>query len=347
MNLYTEPEAAGGKYRKDLYSQVKAAISRRRRKADTRRKRFFQPDCSSVKAYSASIEDYRRQFVAMLGWPLTLGDDEPAPRARLKFVAEDDLGKIYRLRVEALPGLEAYGLLFLPSKGKPPYALAISQHGGGGTPEYCSSFFDCWNYNHMSQRLRKRGLAVFAPQQLNWAANFGPAVDDGQIDLALKQIGGSVAALGVRMLQRSLDYLAARKDIDAERIGMIGLSWGAFYTLVAAAADTRIRVALPSGFFNNRKIYLYHESSWSGAAETFLDAEIAALVCPRALYIEVGKLDTLFAARHAAPEAAKVAKLYEQLGIANRFVYHEHKGGHELGLANDGINFLCKHLRRR
>lgn len=347
MKLYTEPEDAGGKYRKDLYSQVQAAIRRQRRKADTRRKRFFRPDCSSVKAYSESIEDYRRQFVAMLGWPLTLEPDEPAPKARLKFVAEDDLGKIYRLWVEALPGLDAYGLLFLPRKGKPPYALAISQHGGGGTPEYCSSFFNCANYNHMSQRLRKRGLAVFAPQQLNWAANFGPTVDNGKVDLALKQVGGSVAALGVRMLQRSLDYLAARKDIDAERIGMIGLSWGSFYTLVAAAADTRIRVALPSGFFNNRRIYLYSECSWFAAAETFLDAEIAALICPRALYIEVGKLDTLFAPHHAAPEAAKVAKIYKQLGIANRFVYHEHEGGHEIDLANNGINFLCKHLRRR
>ena len=347
MKLYTEAEEAGYEHRKTLLSQVKAAIRRERRKADTRRKRFFQPDCSSVDAYSASIEDHRRQFKAMLAWPLTLGPDEPAPKARLKFVAEDDLGGIWRIWVEALPGLEAYGLLFLPRKGRPPYALAISQHGGGGTPEYCSSFFDCCNYNHMSQRLRRRGLAVFAPQQLNWAANFGPAVDNGQIDLALKQLGGSVAALGVRMLQRSLDYLAARKDIDAARIGMIGLSWGSFYTLVAAAADTRIRAALPSCFFNNRKVYLYRECSWFAAADKFLDAEIAALVCPRALYIEVGKGDTSFAPRHAAPEAAKVAKLYEQLSIPERFVYHEHEGGHEIDLADDGINFLCKHLRRR
>lgn len=346
MKHYTEPEDAGWEHRKALLAQVKGAIRRRRRTADARRRKFFRPDCSSVRAYEADIERYRAQFREMLGWPLI---DEPAagkPKARKKLVAEDDLGKIYRLWVETLPGLESYGLLFLPAKGDGPYPLAISQHGGGGTPEYCSSFFPCWNYNHMTRRLRRRGLAVYAPQQLNWAANFGPAVDDGTVDQAMKQLGGSTAALGVRMLERTLDHLCARPDIDGDRVGMMGLSWGSFYTLTAAALDTRIRVALPSCFFNNRKVYAARESIWLGSAQKFLDAEIAALVCPRALYLEVGAKDTLFAARHARPEAKKVQAIYEKLGIGGRFVYHEHAGGHELDLADDGMRWFCKHLRK-
>ena len=48
MNLYTEPEDAGNEYRKEMLAQFNAMLRRERRKADSRRKRFFRPDLSSV-----------------------------------------------------------------------------------------------------------------------------------------------------------------------------------------------------------------------------------------------------------------------------------------------------------
>jgi len=340
MNLYTEPEDAGNEYRKEIMAQFNAMIRRERRKADTRRKRFFRPDLSSVEAYAESVEDYRRQFKAMLGWPLTLDDPPARPKVRRKFVAEDDLGRITRLWIETLPGVETYGLLFIPP-GDGPHPLVISQHGGGGTPEYCSSFFPCWNYNDMTRRVQQRGVAVFAPQLMVWAG-----CNHNTLDTQLKQLGGSWAAFETLRLRRCLDYLTRRKDIDGERVGMIGLSWGSFNTLVAAAVDTRIKSALASCFFNNRKIYGCSADVWFNSAGMLLDAETAGLVCPRRLCIEVGKVDTLFSVRHTRPEARKVQKLYDDLGISGEFLYNEHEGGHELDTRDGAIEFMCDGLRK-
>lgn len=44
---------------------------------------------------------------------------------------------------------------------------------------------------------------------------------------------------------RALDYLQTRPDVDGERIGMIGISMGGMNTWLTAAADPRVKVAIP------------------------------------------------------------------------------------------------------
>jgi dienelactone hydrolase len=46
-------------------------------------------------------------------------------------------------------------------------------------------------------------------------------------------------------VMRLVDYLATRKDVDAARIGLTGISKGGIETYLAAAADPRIAVAVP------------------------------------------------------------------------------------------------------
>ncbi|MBI3986351.1 MAG: hypothetical protein HY343_05500 [Lentisphaerae bacterium] len=139
MSLYSEAKEAGSAYRAEYLAQIQELIRRKQGKAERRRERFFRPDFSSVSAYETSVSDYRRKFKKMLGWPLTRKPCSRPPAVEETFVAQDELGRIFRLRIEALPGLKLYGLLFLPAgKERPP--LVISQHGGGGTPELCSKF---------------------------------------------------------------------------------------------------------------------------------------------------------------------------------------------------------------
>jgi dipeptidyl aminopeptidase/acylaminoacyl peptidase len=51
-------------------------------------------------------------------------------------------------------------------------------------------------------------------------------------------------------LGRVLDYLAGRRDIDAERVGAMGVSFGGYYALRASAHDARLRavIALATGY---------------------------------------------------------------------------------------------------
>jgi dienelactone hydrolase len=44
---------------------------------------------------------------------------------------------------------------------------------------------------------------------------------------------------------RAIDYLQTRPDVDPERIGMMGISMGGMNTWLTAAADPRVKVAVP------------------------------------------------------------------------------------------------------
>ncbi len=175
----------------------------------------------------------------------------------------------------------------------------ISQHGGTGTPEVCSTLFEgetSYNYNDMTRRILEYDVNVFAPQMLLWSVEeYGIEYDREYIDAVLKLLGGSIAALEIYCLQRSLDYFEAQDYVDKERIGMIGLSYGGMYTLYTAAIETRIKAAVSSSFFCDRANDREHNDwKYKGLAYNFFDAEVAMLTRPRKIYIAMGNDDPLF-----------------------------------------------------
>lgn len=95
---------------------------------------------------------------------------------------------------------------------------------------------------------------------------------------------------------------------------------------------------------NDRRRYGRGDWGWFNAANLFFDAEVAGLICPRPLYIEVGSHDELFDVASARPVAQKILKRYQQLGIPERCVFYEHPGVHELDKGNSGIHFLINNL---
>ena len=174
MDLHSECPEAGNTFRETMLAEVNTLVRTERRKADRRRKQYFKPDLSSLAAYEQSTSKYREELIGMLGWPLTDGWSTDVPSASTQSVAKDSLGRISRVFIETLPGVHTYGLFFRPI-GKGPFPLVVSQHGGGGTPELCSGFFGSTNYNDMTRRILRRGIAVFAPQLLLWnPESFGP-----------------------------------------------------------------------------------------------------------------------------------------------------------------------------
>lgn len=352
---FTEPVEAGAAYRLQQLAEWPTLVAARRREADRQRAAFFHPDTSSLAAFNHTIGGYRRQFRNLLGWPL----NDPALRrlpppvpSELRQVGEDDLGTIFRVVLPCADGISLYGLLFLPRR-KPPYPLVLAQHGGLGTPEVCSGLLatGSGNYRGMTRRVWRLGAAVFAPQLLLWDKEYGVDATGRaahevrtQLDVQLKQAGGSLAAVELFKLRRALDYLLARGDMDARRVGMIGLSYGGFYTLFTAALDTRIQVAVSSCFVNDRYRYDWPDWTWQNAANRFLDAEVASLVCPRALRLEAGMIDELFEVAGARQVGAKVHALYDRLKIGDRFEFEAFEGGHELHPGLPPIAFLRRQL---
>jgi hypothetical protein len=296
---------------------------------------------------SADRETLRKKYIDMLGFPLNRPDLYTHKiRAKYEPLGIDDDFVMERVQLEILPDFWFYGVLYKPKNAAKKCALAIAQHGGEGTAEIVGSLeMNSANYNHMVRRIKRDDLIVFAPQLFLWSKRYGDERDErGRYGREFQQLGGSITAFEVFCIRRCLDYFSGLDCIDENKIGMIGLSYGGMYTLYTAAADTRIKSALSSCFFNDRFIVSWQDFVYFNQARTFFDAEIAALVYPRALFIEVADKDAVFTAESAQSEAKRLFELLKKEKTPANIVFQVFSGVHELNPKDDGIHFFLENL---
>lgn len=289
-------------------------------------------------------EEHRRRFREMLGWPLTETGVRDTPATSIEVLGTEGDYEISRMQVDVLEGLTLTGLFFryMPAEDRP---LVIAQHGGLGTPELISGFYDgqTHNYNDMVERLLPYKVHVFAPQLLLWnVENYGEPYDRKAVDARLKRVGSSITAMEVFAIQRVLDWAETRYS----SFGMIGLSYGGFYTLFTTAADPRIRSAVACSFFSKRSEYPWTDWTWTEAAALYDDAEIACLAYPRSLCVQMGDHDNLFAIEHTRTEADRVREYCRDAGVSDDwFQCTIFDGVHELYKGDEAIARMVEEIQ--
>ncbi|MBR3941719.1 MAG: prolyl oligopeptidase family serine peptidase [Clostridia bacterium] len=343
---YKESAKAGNPYRSAYLDGIDAYIQKEREKANQNRAEYIQDILSRG-------EDYRKDFFAMLGAPLTTPREQNVKMEK-HFVTQEGNVRIYRTVTTVLGCIPVYGMLFTNGEDeKKP--LVISAHGGLGTPELCSSLLEegSFNYNDMTQRILAQDVHVYAPQFLLWDPNkfvvrsADDVADTDSMrrtrDNRLKQLGSSITAIEIYGLMCALDALEQEPYINKEQIGMAGLSYGGFYTLFTAAADTRIKYSVACCQFSDRYTYDWSDWVWFNAAYKFFDAEILALVYPRHIEIFMGDHDNLFDSALSVKEFDTFKKIAgEKSDFANLTVF---KGGHEFVPYDEPIIQLANALK--
>ena len=329
--------------RQDYVDGIGALI--KRLKADAK---IVRDEQVSPKKLCANRESYRKEYAKMLGIdnvPLSKKD------AVCEYYGEDDVAKIYRLTVWVTDEVPMFAMLLIPHGVESGAPLIIAQHGGGGTPELTADMNGKNNYNHMTQRVLERGAVVIAPQLMLWARTTSETAPGHPIeynrqnlDASLKRVGLSITALEVCGIMRCIDYGITRPEVDAERVGMLGLSYGGYFTLHTAALDTRIKCAFSAGCFNDRDAYDRPDWAYASAAYKFGDAEIAGLCAPRALYISVGKTDPVFNYEMAIPEGERAVGFYRAAGCEDKIRFRVWDGGHTIPNDDEPLDFMFKNL---
>ena len=256
---------------------------------------------------------------------------------------EDAEKAIYRATITILDTIPFTGLLFL-HKDSERHPFIISQHGGDGTPELVAGFFNdkTYNYNNMTERIFRLGANVFAPQLLMWSNEYETdgfrRNDRDLIDAQMKQLGGSITALEVFCIIKSLDTFCEDGTASENHLGMIGLSYGGLYTLFTAATDPRIKAALSCAYYNKRDVHRLIDWTWRDSAAKFFDAEIAMLVYPRCLCIAVADQDNILPVKSAEAELQRLQQLSQSIyGNANWFHGCVFSGTHEFVKSDDLI----------
>jgi dienelactone hydrolase len=143
---------------------------------------------------------------------------------------------------------------------------------------------------------------------------------------------------------RLIDYLQTREDVDPNRIGLVGHSYGGHSTIFTTAFEPRIKAAVANGPVSD---FIQHGAHWGvpkGAGNSqslpnfrpyVVDRtipppiafyEFTSLIAPRPLL--VGQ-----AAGEARPmeeeNAAAVSDVYRALGAADKVRYHWYAGDHD------------------
>lgn len=319
---------------------IRKLLDKRRVEGEKSRDKLFEN-------WENNQEELREQFKNMLGWPLVGYEyDKSSPvKVESKLLAEEEEFDIYRMSFEVMDDLWMTGIFFkLKGEGKKPLILTV--HGGSGTPEMVCGFYG-WtaNYTDLGQRILKHGAHVFAPQMLKWNYNESDVFYDRfRVDAELKMIGSSIAALEIFAFSRILDYFEDKDYV--KNFGMAGMSYGGFYTQYTSAVETRLLASYTCSFFGNKDKTISPDWTYRDGAFTFEDAEIAALVYPRKLYISMGNRDEGFDYKDTIEQFERLKKLSERVGIdwAKLMVFD---GPHEVPHSDEFIKALVDDLNKQ
>jgi cephalosporin-C deacetylase-like acetyl esterase len=130
-------------------------------------------------------------------------------------------------------------------------------------------------------------------------------------------LGYSPAAVECWNGVRAIDYLCTRPDVDPTRIGVTGISGGGAATFWIAAADERVKVAVPVSGMSDLEFYVKNKGVNSHCDCMFLYntyqwdwTTIAALVAPRPLLFANSDKDPIFPMDANRRIMAKLQKLY-------------------------------------
>jgi dienelactone hydrolase len=153
---------------------------------------------------------------------------------------------------------------------------------------------------------------------------------------------------------RGIDYLVSRSDVGPERIGVTGISGGGAATFWVAAADERVKVAVPvSGmadlmsYVPNRVInghcdcmFLYNAYQWPWT-------RIAALVAPRPMLFVNSDKDSIFPMDANERVINRLERLYSLFGAGDVVDSLVSIGGHAYrqDIRQGTFRFLNTHLK--
>lgn len=274
----------------------------------------FQAETPAELARWQAQSRARLQELMMGGaWPAPV---PPEPEVLHRETNWTDRVVLQRLSLRTLPDRRVHAWLATPleTTGRVPGVLAL--HGHGGTGEQVVRGQGLYWYG---RALAQSGCVVLAP-------------DIGQH--TIQHPNWSLMGERTWDALRGLDYLAARPEVDPERLAVAGLSLGGETAMYVAALDERVRLTVSSGWLTTvENMKQGHCPCWNfpGLEAHFDFADIFACVAPRGLVLEIGELERApggFPVDIARAAFAELQPAWRVAGAETNVELVVHSGGH-------------------
>ncbi|MGF9695812.1 alpha/beta hydrolase family protein [Paenibacillus sp. MABNR03] len=164
----------------------------------------------------------------------------------------------------------------------------------------------------------------------------------------LLMAGQTLAGHRVYETIRVLDYLSSRPEVNAERIGIMGISGGGLVAAFTAALDVRCRATVISGYANTFQGSILDRNHCldnyiPGILREAELPDILGLIVPRPLFIEAGSEDRVFPQVTAREAYVRLGEIYEQEDAMDVLGADFFAGGHEIS-GDEAYRWLKKFL---
>jgi cephalosporin-C deacetylase-like acetyl esterase len=259
--------------------------------------------------------------------------------------------RVERVAFETEVGERVVAVVVRPETAAEPLPAVIAQHWLGGSK-------DDFLLQSMLWQLASRGYLALA---IDGRYRGQRAMGSKSLEEAIRETlrtgkGRPWLVDTVYDLIRTVDYLQTRPDVDAERIGMTGISAGGIETWMAAVADSRVKVVVPaigvtrfvslvtevSSADGQERVKLFRKaleehaqalgepavndrvfrSAWEkllpGSLDRFDPARLVPLIAPRPLLILSHEKDELIPLRGAEEVHAAALQRYRELSAEDR-----------------------------
>ncbi len=349
----TKELKAAEEKRTDAYAAQLEAYLRKMLVEDypARAAKAWHRDYSSVEAFLKSVEPNRERWRKVIK-PPTLEKTGKLERSRYEPLS-DLKAEWWRV---PLGELAAEGIFAAPpgaSAGKR-VPLVIVQHGIGSFPERTFGLNDDGGaYHAFARELVKAGFAVIVPMNLRSVER------RNRIERLCRLADLSLPGIELARMQRLLDEAIQEPGVDAERVGMWGLSLGGLATMFWMPLEPRIKVGVCAGWFNHRRNKMVipdpryscfletkeEHAFFAGWLLESTDADVVSLICPRPFQVQTGKGDHIAHWPMVVEEFDAARQPYDKLGIGDRIEMDLRDGVHETHVES-GLRFLTKWLKK-
>ena len=309
---------------------IREYLSREARRITDRAHR----DNADVAGWRDRLPERKRRFMEMMGLEaLPPADQRTPPAVTVTGVVERPSYRIEKLTYESLPKLYVTANLYVPTAAPAPET-------GGRFPAvlYVCGHADTQKVHYQSQprRFAELGFVCLVVETVQLGEVRGHhhgCYREGWWHWYSR--GYSPAAIELLNGMRGLDLLAARADVDADRMGVTGMSGGGAVTWYVAAGDERIKVAAPvcgtatlASQIADRTIDGHCDCMWWVNTYGWDLADLGALIAPRPLMIASADRDGIFTIDAIREVHAQLLPLYAGLDVPDNLRLIETPGGH-------------------
>lgn len=257
---------------------------------------------------------------------------------------ETDLGTIEKIRFETEPGESAFAYICLPKRAEKPYKTFICLQGHS-TGMHNSIGVE-WKDELIPKVIEgdrdfaigclKRGLAaVCLEQRAMGERGTSPERAPSCYEPSTAMLLYNRTMIGARIydVDRLIDYLYTRSDLDFRTLGIMGNSGGGTTSMFAGALLDRITHVMPSCSFSSFKesigamyhcicnfvpgLLLYGES-----------ADVVGLAAPKPMVIVNGRFDPIFPLAAADRQFERLRRIYKAAGKEENCVHVVGEGEH-------------------